>query len=163
MPYLDQLPWVTLPADFAVGAALYFWKDRLAWKNEYALLAVLGVLGAGAAHHLEVGVATAGAYLVLSVARGGKLGGWGRFGDFSYGLYLLNMPVLQVLESLGLHSVPLLAPAAFAVAALLSAALWHAVEAPALRHKHCLPFSPEVKKATSAPDDPRKLSTSHSG
>jgi len=140
VPYIDHMPWVTLPADFAAGAALFFWQDRLVWKNEYALLAALGVLIAGATYHLEVGVATAGAYLVLSVARGGKLSGWGRFGDFSYGLYLLNFPVLQVIVSLGLHSPALLAPAAFAVAVFLSAGLWHFVEAPALRHRSRLPY-----------------------
>jgi peptidoglycan/LPS O-acetylase OafA/YrhL len=63
------------------------------------------------------------------------LGNFGRFGDFSYGVYIVHFPILQLLVHYGaFRGNPWLAFAAacglvFAAAALL----WHLVEKPALK------------------------------
>ncbi len=57
--------------------------------------------------------------------------------DYSYGLFLYGAPVQQSLIALfpGITPLPLFA-AAFAFTLPLAMLSWHAVEAPALRHKH---------------------------
>ncbi|HVY88478.1 MAG TPA: acyltransferase [Hyphomonadaceae bacterium] len=57
-----------------------------------------------------------------------------RFGDLSYGLYIVHFPVIQVVVAVGLFAMPwagaVIAMAGAFIAALL---LWHLVEKPALR------------------------------
>jgi peptidoglycan/LPS O-acetylase OafA/YrhL len=63
------------------------------------------------------------------------LGNFGKYGDFSYGIYILHFPLLQTLVSLGLfegRAVPLLLAAA-AMLLILAVLLWHFVEQPWLQ------------------------------
>lgn len=55
--------------------------------------------------------------------------------DFSYGLYLYHMPVLNLLIFLGWFSARGNLAAVFAVTAVLAMASWYVVEKPALQHK----------------------------
>jgi peptidoglycan/LPS O-acetylase OafA/YrhL len=55
--------------------------------------------------------------------------------DFSYGLYLYHMPVINVLLFLGLFSVAANAALAIALSLCAAAFSWYAVEKPALRYK----------------------------
>lgn len=76
------------------------------------------------------------ALLVVYAAVGLRcLGNFGRFGDFSYGIYVVHFPLLQVLVSIGLfRASPLLALAVATFGVLTLAALsWHLVEKPFLR------------------------------
>jgi peptidoglycan/LPS O-acetylase OafA/YrhL len=79
-----------------------------------------------------------GGYLVLwaGFAQGSPLSAAGRFGDFSYGLYLWGWPAQQIVQSLAAPShwalnVALAMPLALALAVLS----WFAVEKPALAFK----------------------------
>jgi peptidoglycan/LPS O-acetylase OafA/YrhL len=57
-----------------------------------------------------------------------------RFGDLSYGLYILHVPIIQTLVALGLFKAPLLGIGLTVIAALAGALLlWRYVERPALR------------------------------
>jgi len=63
------------------------------------------------------------------------LGNFGRWGDFSYGIYIIHFPVVQTLVAVGVFARdPWLgfAVATFAVLAL-AALCWHFVERPFLR------------------------------
>jgi peptidoglycan/LPS O-acetylase OafA/YrhL len=62
------------------------------------------------------------------------LGNFGRFGDFSYGIYIIHFPVLQWLVSMGwFHAAPFSTLLLACVAILAAAfACWHLVERPFL-------------------------------
>lgn len=76
------------------------------------------------------------AFVVLYFAIGlTSLGNFGRFGDFSYGIYIIHFPVVQTLVWLGLFDSNALGALGIAVALILFAAFlsWHLVERPFLR------------------------------
>jgi peptidoglycan/LPS O-acetylase OafA/YrhL len=58
-----------------------------------------------------------------------------RFGDISYGLYIVHFPIIQILVVLGVFVAnPLVGLAAAALASVSAAfLLWHLVERPSLR------------------------------
>ena len=61
-------------------------------------------------------------------------GNFGRYGDFSYGFYILHFPVLQTMVVLGVFAWSPFAALAIACAVVLTLAvlLWHLVEQPFL-------------------------------
>lgn len=63
------------------------------------------------------------------------LGNWGRFGDFSYGMYIWHFPLIQSLIALGVFQVsPMLGIASTLIGVFTLAFLsWHWVEKPFLR------------------------------
>jgi peptidoglycan/LPS O-acetylase OafA/YrhL len=62
---------------------------------------------------------------------------WGRFGDFSYGMYLFAFPVQQSIVHFAGPNLPLAANVAlcFAITLVLAVLSWHFVERPALALK----------------------------
>ena len=75
-------------------------------------------------------------YAVLYFALGFPyLGNFGRFGDFSYGVYILHFPILQILVQAGAFARDARLGFALALAVVFSSAvlLWHLVERPALK------------------------------
>ena len=62
------------------------------------------------------------------------VGNFGRYGDFSYGIYILHFPILQALVHAGLFAWSPLGALAIGCTAVLGAAalLWHLVERPFL-------------------------------
>lgn len=130
--------WPGLLAFFVAGMTFRVFGDRVrltpigAFVSLAALAAVLA-LHAGACLALP----TLGAYLLLWVAYSPRvpLQRWGKYGDFSYGLYLYGFPVQQLLiQYAGRNLTPV---SLFAAAMLLTTALaalsWHLVEKPFLR------------------------------
>ncbi|WP_291060894.1 acyltransferase [Hyphomonas sp.] len=125
-------------AFFAMGIAI--WKSEAHLRRRWRALGLSGalLLAATLMHPaLEPlrALALAGLISAIAFAPGPALNA-ARFGDISYGLYIIHFPVLQVLLAAGLLAT-LGAPAFFALAAGLviaaSFALWHLIEKPALR------------------------------
>lgn len=78
-----------------------------------------------------VGLGALVVYLGTGVARSFDAA---RFGDLSYGLYIVHFPIIQTVIALGLFAVPWTGVAVSAAASLAaSLLLWHLVERPALR------------------------------
>ncbi len=126
---------------FAFGAivGLWGWRARVGWT-----LFVLAALGALLLRHSQAFVALFDLAVVLGVlgiayAPLGRLRNFGRFGDWSYGMYVYAFPVQQLVA---LYAPALGLPAHFAIAYATTLALgalsWHLVEAPALSLKHVL-------------------------
>ncbi|WP_252271471.1 acyltransferase family protein [Pseudomonas subflava] len=115
---------------FIAGALLYYflpyYERHLKWlvlaSGMYFLLPVTS--GAEALKPLALGV------LVIFFALYNYLGNFGKFGDFSYGVYILHFPIVQTLVHLGFFDAdPWLALALTVSLTLLGAVLmWHCVE-----------------------------------
>jgi peptidoglycan/LPS O-acetylase OafA/YrhL len=99
-----------------------------------AALVVTSYAGVGA----RVALGACGSYLVLYLAfLPGRLNGFGRRGDFSYGIYLYGFPLQQTATALMGGWMPwwMNAAAGFCLALLAAALSWHLVEKPALSLK----------------------------
>jgi peptidoglycan/LPS O-acetylase OafA/YrhL len=138
MPAPAWLSWGTkLLACYATGMVLYELRDRVPYRGTLALLAAIALVVACRVGGLVWVFPVAGAYLLLYLACASwlPLARFGRFGDFSYGLYLYAYPVQQVL----LHVLGPRLPVHpfFVVAFLLTLPLamlsWRFIEAPWLR------------------------------
>lgn len=120
---------------FVTGMALY--RLGLSGSRLHAAgLAGIAVLASAIAFDALAPLRAVGLGLVsVWVATGWpRLPDAARFGDFSYGVYIVHFPIIQTLVALGLFAVPwagagLTLAVSFAVAFLL----WRLVERPALR------------------------------
>lgn len=115
---------------FIAGAAIYYYFDvfkarpLLTLAVGVALFVVSNFAFALALRPLGVAIC------VMSIAFGPYLGQFGRYGDFSYGIYIVHFPILQTLIHFGL---PKQSPWLFlftAIGLVLIAAMlmWHLVE-----------------------------------
>ena len=78
-----------------------------------------------------VGLGAVTIYLATGVRRSVDAA---RFGDLSYGLYIVHFPIIQVVVALGLFATPFVGVAVSAAASFAAALLlWRLVERPALR------------------------------
>ncbi len=121
---------------FVVGAAYYYYRDILAPYRNWLLLAAAAayLIGLGDAA-VAVEPLALGTIIVYFATHLRYLGNFGRFGDFSYGVYIVHFPIVQTLVALGLFRQSaalglLVSTVLVLVAAYLS---WHLVEKPWLR------------------------------
>jgi peptidoglycan/LPS O-acetylase OafA/YrhL len=133
--------WFRVGSCFAAGAAFYMYRDRIPYSGRWFLAALVLLVAAGLwweARLLPVVFPLLGTYVLLYVAfQQSPLNGFGRHGDFSYGLYLYAFPIQQMLvQNLGRSTHPLvLAALAFPLTLLAAFLSWHIVERPFLRLK----------------------------
>lgn len=139
-------PWVArlayqLPGQlgfFAAGALCYYHLPALSRHWTPAIvLGVAGMLAGGAWPMLGLLLEPAAlALVVVGLAFGLRhLGNFARYGDLSYGVYIVHVPVLQTLVAAGLFERSPFGALALAIALtlLLAFASWHLVEKPFLR------------------------------
>jgi peptidoglycan/LPS O-acetylase OafA/YrhL len=124
---------------FVAGMLLYELRAWVPFTVWTVLLAAGGVAGGFVVGRLDAVLPIFGSYLLLACAltRRLPLAGFGRPGDFSYGLYLYAYPIQQlVLYLCGGRASPLLVLGASFPLALAAAVLsWRWVEEPALARK----------------------------
>ena len=128
-----------LVAAFFAGGTLYALRRRV----PFTPLLAAGAAGALAAAALIGGLRfvfpLAGAYLLLFLAcwRVLPLQGFGRHGDFSYGLYVFAYPLQQsIVQYAGTAiSMPVFFGVAFGATLVLAVLSWHFIEAPSLARK----------------------------
>lgn len=121
---------------FAAGAGLYYYYEQFkSWASTALMCAVLGLLldawlGLAVFHAASVGVIVIYCAFVLPC-----LGNFGKYGDFSYGVYILHFPIIQCLVALGwFANEPWLSfVLAGCLTLMLSFLLWHGVEKPLLK------------------------------
>lgn len=123
---------------FAAGALCYCHLPLL--QKHWLAMLVLGTAGLIAVRYAAatqlVLEPAALALVVVYVALGLQcLGNFARFGDLSYGMYIIHVPVLQLLVAKGVFAASAYGGLALAVALVLALAFacWHLVEKPFLR------------------------------
>lgn len=124
-------------AYFVAGGAGYYYFDvlRRHWLRVVPFALVVFFLPLASELELVLRPAALGA-LVLFAALGLRyLGNFGRYGDMSYGIYIVHFPIVQTLVSYGIfQSDPFLALGIASLLVLVSAFLsWHLIEKPFLR------------------------------
>ncbi|MEY3416188.1 MAG: hypothetical protein RL060_299 [Bacteroidota bacterium] len=123
---------------FCVGIAAYYLRDTIKQYANWLLWPALLVYGVESwLGNVEVLSPLAMSIVLLFVAFKVKhWQGFGKYGDFSYGIYLIHFPVIQVLISLGyFHDAPVLTTAlAFIMVWLLGIVSWYVVEKPSLTY-----------------------------
>lgn len=130
------------------GAALYLYRDDIPWRGWVAaLLAGALVLTFHTASGPFV-YAVALPYLVIYLAYAPIpwLAGFGKYGDFSYGMYIYAFPLQQLtVYSLG-HEIGVfwLTLISFVPTLLLAALSWHYIEEPAMRLKRLFARAPQA-------------------
>ncbi|WP_175964516.1 acyltransferase family protein [Burkholderia pyrrocinia] len=118
---------------FLLGAAWRIAAPQSVFKLQVAMLALPTLMlipGNGVAYELGLFLILPYAILSLSLAKPAALGWVGRFGDFSYGVYIYAFPVQQTVAFFfHTNHNPLLNAALSVVPTLLlAAASWHFVE-----------------------------------
>jgi len=124
---------------FLVGVGLYLLRGRLERKWPVLLAAAAAMLAALAlapspAATILLEPLMLGIFVIYAAVRLPYLGNFARFGDLSYGVYIVHFPVIQALVAAGLFASapwPVFGLAAGLVA-LLALASWHLVEKPFL-------------------------------
>ena len=121
---------------FISGIALCAWRDKLNWRSTLPPLGLLLFTASIVFKEAEPLRAAGLAILIGWIAVGmPRLFDAARFGDLSYGLYLVHFPIIQTTIAVGLFASSSVFGLSVAGAASLVAALllWWLVERPALR------------------------------
>lgn len=115
---------------FVAGAGVYYYLPLFEAKVKALVTVAVAVLLAG--HFLPLGALYPAALgvVVCFLALFGYAGNFGRYGDFSYGLYIVHFPIIQTLIHSGLFKEhPYAATALSAGLAFIGAVLmWHLIE-----------------------------------
>ena len=121
---------------FIVGIALACWRDVMSWRSLLVPLAIVLLVASVLVPALDFLRAFGVGVVVIWLAAGlPRLLNAARFGDLSYGLYIVHFPIIQTVIALGVFANDPWIGLSTAVAASLIAALllWHLVEKPSLR------------------------------
>jgi peptidoglycan/LPS O-acetylase OafA/YrhL len=115
---------------FLAGAFYYFYASEL---KPYMLRLAFGALvvsGIPFVYAIDVLEPFALATLVIFAATYKPLGNFGKYGDFSYGVYILHFPIIQLLIQQGMlqDSPQLFLLAVLCFTGIGAVALWHLVE-----------------------------------
>ena len=123
-------------AYFAIGAAAWWYRSiprrrmLMAMAIALPLLMFMPAMLQPIFRPLALGVVVIGAAVALP-----RIGNAGRYGDFSYGIYIMHFPVIQVLVSEGWFRAAPFAASAASVAFVVAAAWlsWNVIERPMLK------------------------------
>lgn len=133
---LHQLP--AKMSFFAMGGILYYYYNYF-FKNAHKFLIIAIILYVvwkltGFYPFYPFSLAIFVVYFATIIQ---YLGNWGKYGDFSYAIYLIHFPIIQIFISLGLvNEYPNLS--LFSIIALvfsISYISWHYLEKPILKRK----------------------------
>lgn len=121
---------------FIVGAAGYYYFETFKKYSLYLLpIAVLAFLLKAYLPWILLEPLALGVLVVYFATIFSYLGDFGKYGDFSYGIYILHFPILQLLiaNHLFVNSPVLFVTVAAALVLFFSILLWHFIEKPFLR------------------------------
>jgi len=129
--------WARLLPFFVAGMTFYAYRERIVLDARGAAAAIAAlVVACFVPHGLAIVLPIASAYLIFWFAFLGapRFAGFGRRGDFSYGIYLFSFPILQIIVAWWGRPITPVVLFILGWTASLGAALlsWHLLE------KHCI-------------------------
>ena len=125
-----QLAW------FIAGGAIYYFFDRFRRIFPWLLAVSVPVLLFRYVEWVHwLAPAALGIVVVYFACLFRWLGNFGKFGDFSYGIYIVHFPILQTLIAAGLFAESPVIALLLAMLLVIAAAFlfWHGIEKPFLR------------------------------
>jgi len=119
----------------AGGALYYYFKQFKEYSKSIVLLALVAYI---LEYFYHFGILHAASVAVIVVFLGcllRYLGNFGKYGDFSYGVYILHFPILQTLVAIQFFEYSPFMAISLAVVLIMSTAvlMWHWVEKPMLK------------------------------
>lgn len=123
-------------ANFIAGAAGYYYLDKLIGSGKWlVVLAALSFLLQAYLPWMVIQPAALAIMVVYFACGIPSLGNFDKYGDFSYGIYIVHFPILQLMIAYGwFNRQPWTALGITTLMVLLAAfLLWHFVEKPFLR------------------------------
>lgn len=123
-------------AFFLAGAAGYYYFQHLAKHAQWlALFAVAAFALKSWLPWVAVQPVALGVLVIYVACIFPYVGNFGKYGDFSYGIYIVHFPILQLLIAYGLFRESPWATLVVAAASVMTASilLWHFIEKPFLR------------------------------
>lgn len=121
---------------FIAGGGLYYFLES--FKKNSKRLVLIALCFLFIEHYLELGILYPASLAVIVIYFGVVfkfIGNFGRFGDFSYGIYILHFPIIQTLVAYQLFTASPYFAMLFATTSVLITAyvMWHWVEKPVLK------------------------------
>lgn len=115
---------------FIGGAFFYYFLPLFERRAGYFVAAATAILVAGRYYPLPLLEPFALATIVIFFALFLYVGNFGKYGDFSYGFYILHFPIIQLLLDSGRFSENpwLFLGAVIALTAVTAIAMWHLIE-----------------------------------
>jgi peptidoglycan/LPS O-acetylase OafA/YrhL len=140
---------------FVAGAALYYFLPLFERRIRYFLAAAAAILAVDLSFPLPLLEPIALAVIVVFLGLFLYAGNFGKYGDFSYGVYILHFPVIQLLLHVGwFRESPGYFPAAVLFLTTTGAvAMWHLVEKRfLLRSSHYIAVTSDESLSCPPPD-----------
>ncbi len=133
-----HIPSVYLVVVFFAGVVAQLYKDKIIYNKWLALLAIAGIIGSCFTPVVLPLVLIVFPYLILYIAQvKSPLNHFGRYGDFSYGLFLFSFPVQQCIVQISKSNISVGLMIFLSIILTLPFAMlsWYFVESKALRFK----------------------------
>jgi peptidoglycan/LPS O-acetylase OafA/YrhL len=131
---------------FMIGTILNLFREKISYKFSYFLFMLiiwfgLGYIGITNSITIKVLSFFALPYIIIYLANlKGSINDFGKFGDFSYGIYIYAYPVQQtIIHFIGTDiSISKLFVMSMLIVLPISILSWHLVEKKAMKYKHAL-------------------------
>jgi peptidoglycan/LPS O-acetylase OafA/YrhL len=143
---------------YYTGAAIFLYRDALPWRGWVAAVLVVALT---LTFHTAAGpyvYVIALPYLVIYLAYAPipLISRFGKYGDFSYGMYIYAFPFQQLTVYLLGHEIGVFWLTAISLAPTLLLAIlsWHLIEAPAMKLKQRFSRVPQAGLVIPEPQDP---------
>lgn len=129
---------VTLALMFFTGVLVQQHYNRFAFAPKYGIIAATAFLAFATLIPIasELVAATILAYAVFSLGNSSKMSWFGKYGDFSYGIYIYSFPIQQMIVSITSTTQPFkLFGLSLAISIIAGALSWWLVESRVLKFK----------------------------
>ena len=119
---------------FMVGVVFFVWREKiiLSWIIGCSLIALTAILYDSVIFREAFMLSLTYIIFLLAFLPGGKIRGYNRFGDYSYGIYIYAFPIQQLVAYAGVSNPFLNILYAFPLALLCAILSWRIIEKPSL-------------------------------